>query len=59
MVDYFNFVNAENQEQEDVVEEKGSLGHNAVKDERMTSFCQQNLLQLKSMKEVHALCLQL
>ena len=28
-------------------------------DQRMKAFCEQNQLQLKSMKEVHALCLQL
>jgi hypothetical protein len=47
MSDYFNYVNKETDGRYESIEEKMSI------------FCQSNNLQVKAIKEVHFLCLQL
>lgn len=46
LCDYFNYVNTEGDSYESI-------------EEKMTIFCSENNLQVKAIKEVHFLCLQL
>ena len=65
MVDYFNHINQANSEEEEKQiskkkkqqRNKSDLGLDGLKELRMQAFCEENQLQLKSIKEVHALCL--
>ena len=55
MTDYFNHLNRKKEDEEE--EKHHDAGRE--KDQRAIAFCEQNLLQLKSIKEIHALCQQL
>ena len=53
MIDYFSYVNktVSTKDKEDGCIDFGKL------EERMQNFCEQNHLQLKSIKEIHYLCI--
>ena len=55
MVDYFNHLNKKEEGEEEQKKHEAAK----EKDQRAIAFCEQNLLQLKSIKEIHALCQQL
>ena len=56
MVDYFNHLNKPVPDEEESKTKEDAIKKREL---RMAAFCDQNMLQLKSIKEVHALCLQL